>query len=176
MQACSTQDGADGLDPELVAVRVDEGDYFLCWRSSSAPKETGCPLEDLVGTAQLSDLLLEFLDLGGLGGTHPRREALVDVGLAHPGPHRLDAIPQLAGDPVHRSMVSAQLGTQCSDHPHRGSLLFRAVPTRHRLSRHLFLRHDCILVSKVRSLHIFQGDSNCPLATAGSGTNSSSFE
>ena len=34
-----SQDGADGLDPELVAVGVDEGDYFLCWRSSSAPKK-----------------------------------------------------------------------------------------------------------------------------------------
>ena len=28
-----------GVDPELVAVDVDEGDYFLCWRSSSAPKK-----------------------------------------------------------------------------------------------------------------------------------------
>ena len=37
--ACAAQDRADGLDPELVAVGVDEGDYFLCWRSSSAPKK-----------------------------------------------------------------------------------------------------------------------------------------
>ena len=27
------------LDPELLAVVVDEVDYFLCWRSSSAPKK-----------------------------------------------------------------------------------------------------------------------------------------
>ena len=33
------QRGADGLDPELAAVVVDEVDYFLCWRSSSAPKK-----------------------------------------------------------------------------------------------------------------------------------------
>src|SRR5271166_3139483 len=36
---CASQHGADGLDPELVAAGVDEGDYFLCWRSSSAPKK-----------------------------------------------------------------------------------------------------------------------------------------
>jgi len=36
---CGVQDGADGLDPELGAVGVDEVDYFLCWRSSSAPKK-----------------------------------------------------------------------------------------------------------------------------------------
>src|SRR5262249_18926429 len=36
---CSAQDGADGLDPELLALGVDELDYFLCWRSSSAPKK-----------------------------------------------------------------------------------------------------------------------------------------
>lgn len=39
LHACRSQDGADGLDPELVAVGVDERDYFLCWRSSSAPKK-----------------------------------------------------------------------------------------------------------------------------------------
>lgn len=37
--ACRSQDGADGLDPEFLAVGVDERDYFLCWRSSSAPKK-----------------------------------------------------------------------------------------------------------------------------------------
>src|SRR5262245_45613630 len=39
LHPCAAQDGADGLDPELAAVGVDEGDYFLCWRSSSAPKK-----------------------------------------------------------------------------------------------------------------------------------------
>src|ERR1700677_1647430 len=48
----------------------------------------------------------------------------------------------------------------CTNHPHRGGLLLWAVPTRRRLSRHLFLRHDSILVSKVRNLRHFQGDSN----------------
>ena len=39
------QQAADGLDPEratlddVVLVRVDERDYFRCWRSSSAPKK-----------------------------------------------------------------------------------------------------------------------------------------
>jgi hypothetical protein len=39
LQACAAQDRADGLDPELPAIVVDEIDYFLCWRSSSAPKK-----------------------------------------------------------------------------------------------------------------------------------------
>lgn len=38
------QHAADGLDAELVAVRVDERDYFLCWRSSSAPKKLAARL------------------------------------------------------------------------------------------------------------------------------------
>jgi hypothetical protein len=35
----TTQDCADGLDPELTALGVDEVDYFLCWRSSSPRKK-----------------------------------------------------------------------------------------------------------------------------------------
>src|SRR5215213_4833713 len=38
------QHGADGLDAELVAVRVDERDYLLCWWSSSAPKKLAARL------------------------------------------------------------------------------------------------------------------------------------
>jgi hypothetical protein len=41
--------------------------------------------------------------------------------------------------------------------PHRGGLLLRAVPASARFPRRLFLRHDSILVSKVRSLQDFQG-------------------
>jgi hypothetical protein len=46
--------------------------------------------------------------------------------------------------------------------PHRGGLLLRAIPARGRLPRRLLLRHDSILVSKVKSLHISQGDSQLP--------------
>ncbi|WP_142394136.1 tyrosine-type recombinase/integrase, partial [Mycobacterium avium] len=56
-------------------------------------------------------------------------------------------------------MLGAQLGAQRADHPHRGGLLLRAVPARRRLPWRLFLRHCSILVSKVRSLQDFQGDS-----------------
>src|SRR5262249_2982257 len=35
---------ADRLDPETIAVLVDERDYFLCWRSSSAPKKVAADL------------------------------------------------------------------------------------------------------------------------------------
>ena len=39
LHPCAAQDRADGLDPEIGAVGVDEVHYFLCWRSSSAPKK-----------------------------------------------------------------------------------------------------------------------------------------
>ena len=42
-----------GLDPELGAVGFDEGDYFLCWRSLSAPK-AGQSVENLVGALEFS--------------------------------------------------------------------------------------------------------------------------
>jgi hypothetical protein len=89
----------------------------------------------------------------------PMKMPIIDIGLAHPRAHRLDAIPELAGNPLHRSVVGTQFSPQRSDHPHRGGLLLRAILTRSRLPRRLFVRHDSILVSKVKSLHIFQGDS-----------------
>jgi hypothetical protein len=36
---------ADRLDPERLAVRVDERDYLLDWRSSSAPKKADAASE-----------------------------------------------------------------------------------------------------------------------------------
>jgi hypothetical protein len=63
------------------------------------------------------------------------------------------------GDPVHRPVLGPQLGTQGTDHPDRGRLLFRAVPPRPRLPKDSLTRHGSILVSKVRSLHETQCDS-----------------
>jgi len=60
---------------------------------------------------------------------------------------------------VHRSLLGTQFGAQRPHHPHRGGLLFRTVSACRRLPRRLFFRHTCILVSKVRSLQHFQGDS-----------------
>jgi hypothetical protein len=37
--SCGALAGADGLDPELAPVDVDQGDHLLCWRSSFAPKK-----------------------------------------------------------------------------------------------------------------------------------------
>ena len=61
------QHAADELDPEPaplhddVAVGVDEPRNLRYWRSSSAPKKTRGPFEDLV-RAQLAGLLLELAD------------------------------------------------------------------------------------------------------------------
>src|SRR5271168_5319189 len=123
------------------------------------PEETRRSLQNLVGPLEFSVLLLENLDPLRLGRTDTGRIPVVDVGLAHPGAHRFHAVAELAGNPVHRPVIGAQLSTQGTHHPHRSGLLLRAVPTRRRLPWRLFLRHDSILVSKVRSLQDFQGDS-----------------
>jgi hypothetical protein len=41
--------------------------------------------------------------------------ALVDVGLLHPRPQRLDADPELVRDPLHRPVIGAQLLAQLAD-------------------------------------------------------------
>ena len=127
---------------------VDEVDYFSCWRSSSAPKKLAARFR--ISLARFSSRIScsRSSDPLRLRGRHPGRVPVVDVGLAHPGPHRLDAVAELTGDPLHRPVLSAQLCAQGPHHPHRGGLLFRAVPTRRRLPWRLFLRHPSILVSK----------------------------
>jgi transposase len=56
-------------------------------------------------------------------------------------------------------MICPKLRSQLADQPHRLSLLLVAVTTRGRLPRPSLCRHDPILVSKVRSLQLSQGDS-----------------
>jgi hypothetical protein len=73
-------------------------------------------------------------------------------------------VAKLVRDPLDRSLGSPQLRTQAAHHSHRGVLLLLAVPPRPRLPRHLLVRHDSILVSKVRSLQATQGGS-VPTAT-----------
>ena len=72
LHACRSQDGADGLDPELVAVGVDERDYFLCWRSSSAPKKLAARFR--ISLARLSSRIScsRSLIRCGLRGATPR--------------------------------------------------------------------------------------------------------
>ena len=132
-----------------------------CVGAQLRPEETGRPLQNFVGPLEFSGLLLKIPDPLRLHRTHPGRIPVVDVGLAHPGPHRFHAIAELESNPVHRPVIGAQLGTQGAHHPHRSGLLLRAVPTTGRLTGRLFLRHDSILVSKVWSLRDFQGDSRC---------------
>src|SRR5581483_889701 len=84
---------------------------------------------------------------------------LVNVGLANPQPHRLHPVAELASDPLDRPMLRPQLGPQLADQPDRLSLLRIRIPTRGRLPWRLLTWHDSILVSKVRSLQVTQGDS-----------------
>src|SRR5690606_10027168 len=119
----------------------------------------GCPLENLVGSLELTVLLLERLHLFRVVGADPRHVALVNVSLTHPGAHRLGAVPQLLSNALDRPVLGTELGTQRPDHPHRSGLLFEAVATRGRLPRGGVLRHESILVSKRWRLQLTQGDS-----------------
>lgn len=61
---------ADELDPELIAVGVDEGDYFL--RGSRAPPRRNWTLASgFLGALEFSVLPLKSFDAGRLRGGHP---------------------------------------------------------------------------------------------------------
>lgn len=92
-------------------------------------------LQDRARPAPLLDLLLERLDPLSITSRGPRLRAVIDVGLANPGPHRLQPVPKLLRDPLHRPVLRAQLGTKLAHQPHRPRLLLSAVPTRRRLPR-----------------------------------------
>ena len=66
------------------------------------PEETGRSFQNFVGALEFSVLLLQVFDPLRLGSRHSGRVAVVDVGLAHPGAHRLHALAELAGHPIHR--------------------------------------------------------------------------
>ena len=123
------------------------------------PRESRSPLQDLVRPPQLPILLLQIRDPSRVHGRGPRCLPVIDVGLGHPRPHRLDPVSQLGRDPMHRALISAQLGPQTAHHPDSCGLLLPGIPTRSRLPRRLFSRHDSILVSKARSLHHTQSGS-----------------
>ena len=102
----------DRLDPEARAVGVDERDYLLCWRSSSAPKKLAARFR--ISLARFSSRFSCSSSAIRCASAvlTPRVPPVVDVGLPHPGPHRLGAVPELAGDPLHRAVLGAQLGAQ----------------------------------------------------------------
>ena len=121
-------------------------------------EETRCSLQNLIGALEFSYLLLELFNPRRLRGGHPGRVPVVDVGLAHPGAHRLDPVAELTGNTVPCSVPN----------PERNA---RTIRTAAAFSSGLYLRLvglpgdcsfgiPCTLVSKVRSLRDFQGDSH----------------
>jgi len=89
-------------------------------------EETGGPLQDLVGPFKFTNLLLEHLQLCRVARARPRHMTLIDVGLAHPGAHRLGTVAELLSNPLNRAVLGAQLGTQRPNHSYRCCLLLRA--------------------------------------------------
>ena len=124
------------------------------------PEERRRPLEHLVSPAQLPDFLLQLTHPLRLGRAHARREAVIDVGLLDLHAHGLDPVSELRRDALHGPLRDAQLGAQRPHHPYRGGLLLDRVATSRRLPIRQFLRHNSILVSKVRSLQQTQGASH----------------
>ena len=148
--------------PATTSSRLASMNAATSCAGGRAPPRRNCAARFRISLArlQLTVLLLERLHPRRVARAHPGHVALVDVGLAHPGPHRLGAVPELRRDPLDRAVLGAQLGTQRPDHPHRSGLLLRAVATRRRLPRRGVLRHESILVSKRWRLQPTQCDSD----------------
>ncbi|MDT5150581.1 MAG: hypothetical protein QOI01_2314 [Mycobacterium sp.] len=72
-----------------------------CVGGRDPPEETGCAFQYLLGALEFSTLLLQIIDPLRLRGGHTAGEAVVAVGLAHAGPHRLDAIASLTRHSLH---------------------------------------------------------------------------
>jgi hypothetical protein len=85
------QGPADRLDPERARVLVYVGGHRGERRSSSTPKNTA----DLVGSAQLVDLVLQGVDTLALIGRQAGPGATIDLGLVEPLAEGLtaDALP-----------------------------------------------------------------------------------
>ena len=100
----------------------------------------------------------------GLGGetvTQNGPVGIPHVGLTNPGPHRLRAIAELSRHPFDGPVVSAPLGAQLANQPHRLGLLCVRVPPRRRMPRRCLCRHSHILAfpssgpsGKVRAIHL----------------------
>ena len=86
-------------------------------------------------------------------------DAVHDITFTNPGPDRLNSVPELLRDPLHRPLFGAQLLSQLPDEPHGLVLSPSVYLPRRRLPWCLFFRHDSILVSKTWSLQGTQGDS-----------------
>ncbi len=90
----------------IAAIAAELG---VSWHTvnSVAMRETRRSFQNLVGTLEFSVFLLKIFDPLRFRGRHSRRVPVIDVGLTHPGTHRFDAIPKLAGHPVHRPVLGA---------------------------------------------------------------------
>lgn len=128
------QHPADGLDTKLLSindiihVRVNEHDYILCRRSSSAPKK-------LAARVRISLAL----------GSNTCFHTVVTVCRPLPRLNRLNSVTQLQCDPLSGSPISYEFRPQGPHHPNRGSFLLRRLPP----PSFPVLVHDSILVSKV---------------------------
>src|SRR4051812_6706176 len=94
-------------DPSTTSSRLASTNATTCAAGGRAPlpEESRSPLQDLVGPAQLPNLLLQRLHPRGLVRAHPPHLAGVDLGLLDPRADRLDPVAQLRSDALHRAVL-----------------------------------------------------------------------
>ena len=96
---------------------VDEGDYFFCRRSSSAPKKVAAACKMSLERRNSLTSLRSSLSSCLLGRGQTRPSAGVDLGLLDPGSQRLVADPELSGHPRDHRLVAGILLPEVLDHP-----------------------------------------------------------
>jgi hypothetical protein len=134
-------------------VGVDEGDYFFCRRSSSAPKKVAAACKmSLERRSSFTSLRSSFSSACSVVVSPARAPKSISDCLTQA---RSDSDPELAGHPRDHRAVARVLLAELFDHAD-GPLLQRSrVPLRCGL-----LVHDSILASKVWSLQENQAGSN----------------
>ena len=122
-------------------------------------KHAGHDLEMLRRRFWLTLALTIPLDVvrAALAALLPDEADVVDLGLLHPRPQRLDPDPELISDPLSRAVFSAELLAELTHRSDRPVLLTLRIPARARLPRRHLMWHDSILVSEIRSLQPSQG-------------------
>ena len=105
------------------------------------PEERRGPLQDFIRALELAHLLFKLTHPSLLVGRDPGFHAVIDISLAHPGPHRLNPVTELLGHARGRSLARTELDAKCAHHPDRSGFLFSRVAA----SLVLVLGHESIL-------------------------------
>lgn len=105
----STRKGAT-LD-DIVLVRIDERDYFRCWRPGSAPKKDAALFRISLARFNSWTSCSSSRSFHASRCSHARDVTVVDVSLLDPHPDRLDPVTELGRNPLDRPVLGPELRT-----------------------------------------------------------------